>query len=101
MKTTMVILLAGLILSVTGCATGNYLRFPSEPESGKSHITIRPNERYLGSVLTHDGKVSGTDLSLRKMLHHLQVKARIAQTGNSWIVEADPRAQSAAGSSDW
>jgi hypothetical protein len=51
--------------------------------------------------LDHDGKAAGTDLSLRKMLHHLQLKARIARTGNSYVVEADPTAQPAAGSPDW
>ena len=51
--------------------------------------------------LDHEGKAAGTHLSLRKMLHHLQVKARIARTGNSYVVEADPTAQPAAGSPDW
>jgi hypothetical protein len=51
--------------------------------------------------LDHDGRADGTDLSLRKMLHHLQLKARIARTGNSYVVEADPAAQPAAGSQDW
>ena len=51
--------------------------------------------------LDHAGTASGTDLSLRKMLHHLQLRARIARTGNSYVVEADPTAQSAAGSQNW
>jgi hypothetical protein len=51
--------------------------------------------------LHHDGTASGTDLSLKKMLHHLRLKARIARTGNSYVVEADPAAQPVAGSQDW
>jgi len=51
--------------------------------------------------LDHGATASATDLSLRKMLHHLQIKARIARTGNSYVVEADPTAQPAAGSPDW
>ncbi len=51
--------------------------------------------------LNHDGAASGTDLSLRKLLHHLQLKARIARTGNSYVVEADPTAQPAADSPNW
>jgi hypothetical protein len=42
-----------------------------------------------------------TDLSLKKMLHHLQLRARIARTGNSFVVEADPTAQPTAASLDW
>ena len=46
-------------------------------------------------------KAIGTELSLRKMLHHLQLKARVVRTGNSFVVEANPTAQPAAASQDW
>ncbi|MDA1323151.1 MAG: hypothetical protein O3C34_00255 [Proteobacteria bacterium] len=51
--------------------------------------------------LSQDGTADGTELSLRKMLHHLQLTARIARTGNTYVVEADPTAQPATDSRDW
>lgn len=46
-------------------------------------------------------KTNGTELSLRKMLHHLQLKARIARSGNSYVVEIDSTAQPATNSREW
>ena len=51
--------------------------------------------------LSHDGTVRDTDLSLRKMLHHLRLKARIARNGNTYVVEADPAVKPSAGAQDW
>ena len=51
--------------------------------------------------LSHDGAARGTELSLRKMLHHLPLEARIVRTGNSYIVEAEKAAEPAAGSPNW
>ena len=50
--------------------------------------------------LQQDGTADETDISLRKMLHHLQLKARVTQKGNSYVVEVDRTAKPAA-SQDW
>lgn len=51
--------------------------------------------------LGQDETAGAIDLSLRKMLHHLQLKARIARTGNSYVIEADPADRPGAASRDW
>jgi hypothetical protein len=51
--------------------------------------------------LDHDGAAAGADLSIRKMLHHLQIKARISRTGNTYVIDSDSAAKPAAGSQDW
>ena len=51
--------------------------------------------------LDHDGADAGANLSIRKMLHHLQITARIARNGNTYVIHTDPAAQPAAASQDW
>ena len=67
-------------------------------------IQVRRDERARSGILyrlTQDGIAGKTELSLRKMLLHLELKARIGRNGNSYLVEVDPKAEPAAASQDW
>ena len=87
-------------------ALGNPQKAEALRQRVEASIDARIRREYGASQgvlyrLSHDGTVRDTDLSLRKMLHHLKLKAQIARNGNTYVVEADPAVKPSAGAQDW
>lgn len=64
---------------------------------------VRRDHGATGGIryrLRLDGTGDDTALSLRKMLHHLQLTARVSRSENSYVVEVD-RTKAPAASRDW